>query len=116
MRKIKDIESALSSFKIAATIQIAATEEGDYKKGNNAFNQIIRIIKYLKGIDKLNELKVFLSDSNVGVRMFAAYGLLDSDPECAVPIFREIAQGNDIHSLTASTTLDQWEQKKQIPL
>lgn len=32
MRKIKDIESALSSFKIAATIQIAATEEGGLQK------------------------------------------------------------------------------------
>ena len=52
MKQIQDIQSALSSFKVAAATQAAATEEGDNKKGNKAFNQIIRIIKYLKGIDR----------------------------------------------------------------
>ena len=112
MKQIQDIQSALSSFKVAAATQAAATEEGDNKKGNKAFNQIIRIIKYLKGIDKLTELEAYLYDSNVGVRMFAAYGLLQVAPELVIPVFKEIAQRDDIHSLTAKMTLKQWEEKK----
>lgn len=112
MKQIQDIQSALSSFKVAAATQAAATEEGDNKKGNKAFNQIIRIIKYLKGIDKLTELEAYLYDSNVGVRMFTAYGLLQVAPELVIPVFKEIAQRDDIHSLTAKMTLKQWEEKK----
>lgn len=111
MKKIKSVETALSSFKIAATNQVTATETGDYKKGNKAFEQIIQIIKYLKDCGSLRELETLLFDSNVGIKMFAAYGLLQEFPKIAVPILEEIAKRDDIHSLTASTTLEQWAQK-----
>lgn len=112
MKHIQEIESALSSFKIASASQATATEKGDYKKGNKAFNQIVRIINYLESIDRLNELETLLYDPNVGVRLFAAWGLLKINPKHAIPILREIAQQDDIHSLTASTTLEQWYQNK----
>ena len=84
------------------------------KKGNEAFRQIIQIIKYLKGLERVNELEALLSDYNVGVRMFAAYGLLQTSPDVAVPILKEIAQREDIHSLTASVTLELWKSKALI--
>ena len=62
----------------------------------------------------MNELKAFLSDSNVGVRMFAAYGLLQTSPDVAVPILKEIAQREGIHSLTASVTFEQWKSNTLI--
>lgn len=111
MAHIQEIESALSSFKIASANQVEATEIGDYVKGNKAYSQIIKILKFLKDNDKLNKLEALLHDSNVGVRMFAAYGLLQVYPDRAVPILVEIAHRKDIHSLTASTTLEQWHQK-----
>lgn len=92
----------------------AAIEVGDYKKGNIAFNQIIRIFKFLKEKNSLNELVTLLHDSNVGERMFAAFGLLQVYPTLAVPVLEDIAHGNDIHSLNASTTLEQWHQNKLI--
>ncbi len=55
-------------------------------------------------------LEGLLSDSNVGVRMSAAYGLLPTSPKIAVPVLKEISQREDIHSLTAKATLEQWEQ------
>ena len=113
-KRAQEIDSTLSAFELAAANQAEATEVGDYVKGNKAFNQIIRILKFLKDNDRLNELGTLLHDSNVGVRMFAAYGLLQTFPECAIPILNEIAQRNDIHSLTASTTLEQWYQKSLI--
>lgn len=111
MEHTNNIDKALSSFKILAATQVAATENGDYKKGNEAFRQII---KYLKGLERVNELEALLSDYNVGVRMFAAYGLLQTSPDVAVPILKEIAQREDIHSLTASVTLELWKSKALI--
>ena len=114
MKQIDNISKALTDFRLAAATQVAATECGDYKKGNNAFDRIIQILKYLKGLGKTNELEALLSDSNVGVRMFAAYGLLQTSPDVAVPILKEIAQREDIHSLTASVTLELWKSKALI--
>lgn len=54
MEHTNNIDKALSSFKILAATQVAATENGDYKKGNEAFRQIIQIIKYLKGLERVN--------------------------------------------------------------
>ena len=110
MKQIDDISKALTTFRMASTAQVAATECGDYKKGNNAFDRVIHILKYLKGLGKMNELEALLSDSNVGVRMFAAYGLLPTSPKIAVPVLKEISQREDIHSLTAKMTLEQWKQ------
>ena len=36
MEHTNNIDKALSSFKILAATQVAATENGDYKKGNEA--------------------------------------------------------------------------------
>ena len=66
MKQTDNIDKALSTFKILAATQAAATENGDYKKGNKAFKQIIQIIKYLKELGRVNELEALLSDSNVG--------------------------------------------------
>ena len=114
MKQIDNISKALTAFRMAAAAQVAATENGDYKKGNNAFDRVIHILKHLKELGKLNELEALLSDSNVGVRMFAAFGLLQTYPDVAVPILKEIAQRDDIHSLTANETLKQWESKALI--
>lgn len=114
MEQFDDTCKTLTDFRLAATTQVVATESGDYKKGNNAFDRIIQILKYLKGLGKMNELEVLLSDSNVGVRMFAAYGLLPTSPKIAVPVLKEISQREDIHSLTAKATLEQWEQDTLI--
>lgn len=110
MKQIDNISKALTAFRLAATTQVVATESGDYKKGNNVFDRIIQILKYLNRLGKTNELEALLSDSNVGVRMFAAYGLLPTYPKIAVPILKEISQREDIHSLTAKATLEQWGQ------
>ena len=45
MKQIDNISKALTAFRMAAAAQVAATENGDYKKGNEAFRQIIQIIR-----------------------------------------------------------------------
>ena len=49
MKQIDNISKALTAFRMAAAAQVAATENGDYKKGNNAFDRVIHILKHLKG-------------------------------------------------------------------
>ena len=44
MKQIDNISKALTTFRMAAATQVAATECGDYKKGNNAFDRIIKIL------------------------------------------------------------------------
>ena len=83
MKQIDNISKALTAFRMAAAAQVAATENGDYKKGNNAFDRVIHILKHLKELGKLNELEALLSDSNVGVRMFAAYAADTSQNRCS---------------------------------
>ena len=114
MEQFDDTCKALTTFRMAATAQVAATECGDYKKGNNTFDRVIHFLKYLKGLGKMIDLEALLSDSNVGVRMFATYGLLPTSPKIAVPVLKEISQRKDIHSLTAKATLEQWEQDTLI--
>ena len=65
MKQIDNISKALTAFRMAAAAQVAATENGDYKKGNNAFDRVIHILKHLKELGKLNELEALLSDSVV---------------------------------------------------
>ena len=57
MEQFDDTCKVLTTFRMAAAAQVAATENGDYKKGNNAFDRIIHILKYLKGLGKMNELE-----------------------------------------------------------
>ena len=106
MKQTDDIGKVLFTFKTLSATQVAATENGDYRKGNKAFKQIIQIIKYLKDLGRVNELEALLSDSNVGV--------LQTSPDVAVPILKEIAQREDIHSLTANATLEQWKSNTLI--
>lgn len=42
MKQTDNIDKALSTFKILAGTQVAATGNSDYKKGNKAFKQIIQ--------------------------------------------------------------------------
>ena len=45
MEQFDDTCKALTTFRMAAAAQVAATECGDYKKGNNAFDRIIQILR-----------------------------------------------------------------------
>lgn len=60
MKQIDNISKALTAFRMAAAAQVAATENGDYKKGNNAFDRVIHILKHLKELGKLNELEAII--------------------------------------------------------
>lgn len=109
MKKIKDIETALSNFEEAAVKHTEATEHGDFKIGNKNYAEIVKAITFLKehnGMDKLTKL---LSHSSVGVRLWAATYLLPVMETEGLRVLKEIYSEAGIHSLTAKTTLSEWE-------
>lgn len=109
MKNIKNIEVALKLFEEASINQAKATEEGDYKKGNKYYDEIIRIGSFIKSEGAVNALKRLLSHSESGVRIWAAGYLLSVDEEAAIKVLDEVAKSSGIQSLIAETTLKEWK-------
>lgn len=107
--KIKDIKTALDTFEEACSIHAEATENGDYKTGNKAYKNIIKAVNYLKNEDELTSLKNYMTNPNIGVRLWSASYLLTFDEPAATKVLEDIANGPGIHSLTAKTTLSEWK-------
>lgn len=109
MKKIRDIETALLNFEEAAKKQAEATDQGDFKTGNKNYAEIVKAITFLKEHDSMDKLSALLSHSYVGVRLWAASFLLPFIETEALRVLKEISSGSGIHSLTAETTLSEWE-------
>lgn len=106
MNRIKDIESALSLFLEAATMQAEATESGDYKRANKMYDRIIKSVNYLTEHNALGMIEQCLYNENIGIKLWSASFLLSSS--IAKNILEEIANGDyGIHSLTAKMILKQ---------
>lgn len=109
MKKIKDIQSALTLFQEASIKQVEATEEGDYKTGNKSYDLITKAAAYLKEEGAITELKPLLCNSSVGARLWAACYLLPVYEKESLSVLEQIAKGSGIYSLTAETTMSEWK-------
>lgn len=109
MKKIKDIETALTVFEEASIKQAEATEQGDYKTGNKLYGEITKAAAFIKSENAVDKLRPLLAHSSVGVRMWAACYLLPLDEKEGVKTLKEIAKSSGIHALTADTTLSEWQ-------
>ena len=65
--------------------------------------------RYLKETNSIKQLSKLLDSESVGVRIWAATYLLPIFERNAMQILQSIASGNNIHSLTAKMTIDEWE-------
>lgn len=105
---IKDIQSALSVFEDESIRQTEATEQGDFRTANRAYNRIVEAATYLKAHDTLSELQPLLSHSHIGVRSHAAYYLLPVCEAEALKTLEAIAKSeNGVHSLNAEMVLNE---------
>ena len=111
MTKIKYIETALLKFEEAAVKQAEATEKGDYKTGNKNYAVIAKAVAFLKEHDSIEKLSSFLNHNSVGVRMWAATYLLPVLEVEALRVLNQIVSETGIHSLTAQTTVSEWEKE-----
>ena len=48
MRKIKNVDDAIEKFKIAANDNYECSYNGNYRKSNRAYDDLIQIEKYLR--------------------------------------------------------------------
>jgi HEAT repeat protein len=106
---MKDIKYALDVFLEASNKQAEATEIGDYKTGNKWYAKVVKSAGLLKSENAIDELLDFLSNPSTGIRLWSACFLLEKHNENAVKVLKEIIKSKNIHSLTAETTLSEWE-------
>lgn len=109
MVKITDIESALGVFEESSLRHSDATEVGDYKAANKNYDSIVEATSFLKKQNAIDSLIPFLKHNFLGVRLWAASYLLPSYEKEATKTLQEISLKNGIHSLTAKTTLSEWQ-------
>jgi hypothetical protein len=109
MKKIKDIATALLQFEEAANMHADATEHGDYKTANKCYANITKVISLLKEQDDMQKLSELLNHDSIGVRIWAATYLLPVLEDEGLRVLKQIAGSTGIHSLTAKTTVSEWE-------
>ena len=109
MESLKKIEAACRRFEEAAIKHAEATETGNYTQANKSYQVIAKSARYLKETNSLKQLSKLLDSESVGVRMWTATYLLPIFERNAMQILQSIASGNNIHSLTAKMTIDEWE-------
>lgn len=109
MLKISDTKTALEIFENACIKQAEATEQGDYKSANKNYNLIVKSATYLKDENAINSLKDFLSNLNVGVRLWSACYWLPINEQEGIDVLNEIVKEPGIHSLTAEMTITGWK-------
>lgn len=100
---------AYRKFEEAAIKHAEATETGNYAQANKNYQVIAKSARYLKETNSLKQLSKLLDSESVGARMWAATYLLPIVECNAMQILQSIASGNNIHSLTAKMTIDEWE-------
>lgn len=113
MKTISSIEEAIRLFEENSVKQAQTMETGDYKVGNQCFDNKIKCLSYLYEHGKLELLENYLSHENVGVRETAAYAYLSFCPQKGEEVLSEIANGDyGFHTITAEMTLKEWKDGK----
>lgn len=111
MDNILDKKMALDLFYENAKKQALATENGDYKNGNENVDKIRQAIIYLKETNSLSDLFDFLKNNSVGVRLWTATYLLPIYEKECIKVLEDIINGNkdSIHSFDAEMVLSEWK-------
>ena len=106
MRKIRNIEDALTLFEFD---MIVYGESEDYKKANKAYNQGRKIVKYLLENNSIERLKEFYNSDNLWVRLNAATYLAPIDNENSYAIVEGIVNsGVKGVSVDAEFCIKEW--------
>ena len=109
MRKIKNVDDAIEKFKMAANDNYECSYNGNYRKSNRAYDDLIQIEKYLFENNALDLLKQLYDDSNLWVRLAAAIAMAPFDDENAFNIVKKMTDGEDLYSFSAKRTLLNWD-------
>jgi hypothetical protein len=109
INKMENIEIALNIFLESSAKQAEATENGDYKTANKYYDKIIKSANLIKSQNAISNFVDYISNPNVGVRLWSAYFLLPIYEREALKVLKDIVKTNGIHSLTAEATIKEWK-------
>lgn len=102
-----------------AIIHGECTLNGDFKKGNKAFNKIGKAKKklYFNGEDSyVKSLFKILSHHDPNVKQFASTNLLPFEPEIARDVLNEIAKLPNSIGFSSEMVLKEWDKGRLNPL
>ena len=109
MRKIKNVDDAIEKFKIAANDNYECSYNGNYRKANRAYDNLMQIKKYLLENNAIESLKTFYESSDLYLRLSAAVYLAPLDSENCYKIIKEIMDADEgWASFDAKYTLKEW--------
>ena len=109
MRKIKNVDDAIEKFKMAAIDNRVCAYNGNYRKANRAYDNLMQIKKYLLENNAIESLKTFYESSDLYLRLSAAVYLAPLDSENCYKIIKEIMDADEgWASFDAKYTLKEW--------
>ncbi|OUJ67710.1 hypothetical protein BXP70_28670 [Hymenobacter crusticola] len=102
--------SVLARYKQAAVAHGEATAQGNYRAGNQQYEQLIWHYLALRtaGSEGLAHLLTLLADENTSVACWAATHLLPYYEQQAIETLNRIATHTDIVAFNAEMTLQEW--------
>lgn len=113
---METIEKAIKTFVDAAVKHGECTNKGDYRTANKQYKIIVKSLHQLKvheeGVIQFKELMEHQSDY---VRLWSSTHLLRVEEERAKRNLMSLAKKSGVISLTAQTTLDEWNKGNLKP-
>lgn len=103
------MDARILNFKEIAHERWVQLEDGNSKKGNKCYEELLAIAIELRDENKLNELEVLLDESDDGVIFEAASKLLTVNHKKAAKAMDDVASKKGILPFSARQTLKQWK-------
>ena len=106
------MDTRVSKFEEVAKERWIYLEEGDSKKGNKCYDELLSIATELRNEGKLNELECLIDVDDDGVKFEVASKLLTVDNVKAEQVLLKITEKTGTLPFTAKMTLKQWRAGK----
>lgn len=105
-------DQLITEYRKAAIIHGEASEAGNARRCNAAYDELTRIRRQLRqaGPEHARKILTLLDDENRSVRSWAAVDALDLSPDDGVRVLREVASGpRGMVRLDAEMVLKLWD-------
>ena len=104
------LQAAVDRYVAAAIVHGECTENGDYKRGNRAFDEILEVLKVIReaGREGDHALLDLLDHDNKSVRASAATHLLKVYEKRATKVLKRVAKGEGLVAFSAEMVLVEW--------
>lgn len=110
MKRFKDVDEALALFEYYEIKRDKAlSQNGDSKTANQCFDNVTKIVLYLKRNECVYLLERFHNHPNLAVKVNAAILTLPLDETKSLRILKDIAKMNVRSALSAETAIREWK-------